>query len=131
MRKPLLYKVPSGKSVGDAAIALQAAAQTHGYSVMQVYNLTEIMAQKGVVFAHECLIFEVCNPQQAGKVLTEDIGISTALPCRISIYEKGGSTMLATTKPTTVMAMFNVPQLEPVALEIEDDIIRIMKQAAV
>jgi len=41
------------------------------------------------VFAHECLVFEVCQPQQAeGKVLNENMSVSTALPgCRISIYE--------------------------------------------
>jgi uncharacterized protein (DUF302 family) len=51
-----------------------------------------------------------------------------ALPCRISIYEEGGKTILETVKP--LLAMFRVPQLEPVAQEVEDAIIRIMKEAA-
>ena len=50
------------------------------------------MAKKGVEFAHECLIFEVCQPQQAKKVLDENMSVSTALPCRISIYEEDGKT---------------------------------------
>jgi uncharacterized protein (DUF302 family) len=56
--------------------------------------------------------------------------ISTALPCRISVYEEGGKTMLATLKPTALLAMFNMPQLEQVAQEVEDTIIKIMKEAA-
>ena len=85
--------------------------------------------KKGVAFAHECLIFEVCQPQQAKKVLDENMSVSTALPCRISIYEENGKTILATLKPTTLLAMFNVPQLEKVAQEVEATIVKIMKEA--
>ena len=87
------------------------------------------MAKKEVEFAHECLIFEVCQPQQAKKVLEQNMSISTALPCRISIYEEGGKTILATLKPTTLLAMFNTPQLKGVAQEVENTIIKIMKEA--
>ena len=97
---------------------------------MQVHNLKETMAKKGVEFARECLIFEVCQPQQAKKVLDENMSVSTALPCRISIYEEGGKTILATLKPTTLLAMFNMPQLKAVAQEVEDTIVKIMQKAA-
>jgi uncharacterized protein (DUF302 family) len=88
------------------------------------------MAKKGVEFARECLIFEVCQPQQAKKVLEENMSISTALPCRISIYEEGGKTVMATLKPTVLLAMFHTPHLEGVAQEVEDTIVKIMKEAA-
>jgi uncharacterized protein (DUF302 family) len=91
---------------------VQAAVQANHFGVMQVHNLKETMAKKGVDFARECLIFEVCQPQQAKKVLDQNMSVSTALPCRISIYEEGGKTILATLKPTTLLAMFNAPQLE-------------------
>jgi hypothetical protein len=32
----------------------------------------------------------VCQSKQAKKVLDENMSVSTALPCRISIYEEGG-----------------------------------------
>jgi uncharacterized protein (DUF302 family) len=88
------------------------------------------MSKKGVDFARECLIFEVCQPQQAKKVLDENMSISTALPCRISIYEDSGKTILATLKPTKLLAMFNELQLEKVAQEVETTIIKIMNEAA-
>ncbi len=64
------------------------------------------------------------------KVLEENMSVSTALPCRISIYQDGGKTILATLKPTALLAMFNTPQLERVAQEVEDTILKIMKEAA-
>ena len=97
---------------------------------MQVHNLKESMAKKGVEFARDCLIFEVCQPQQAKKVLDENMSVSTALPCRISIYEESGKTVLAALKPTLLLAMFNTPQLQGVAQEVETTMVKIMQEAA-
>ena len=126
----MLVKVSTDKTVSKAAVALEAAVQANHFGVMQVHNLKETMAKKGVEFERECLIFEVCQPQQAKKVLDQDMRVSAALPCRISIYEEGGKTILATLKPTTLLAMFGSPQLEGVAQEVEDTIVKIMKEAA-
>jgi len=124
----MLFKLPTDKTVSEAADALHAAVQANHFGVMQVHNLKETMAKKGVEFSRECLIFEVCQPQHAKKVLDEDMSVSTALPCRISIYEEGGKTILATLKPTTLLAMFNMPQLKGVAQEVEDTLVKIMKE---
>ena len=126
----MLVELSTDKTVSEAAAALQAAVQANHFGVMQVHNLKETMAKKGVEFARECLIFEVCQPQQAKKVLDGNMSVSTALPCRISMYEEGGKTILATLKPTTLLAMFNAPQLEGVAREVEDTIVKIMQEAA-
>jgi uncharacterized protein (DUF302 family) len=126
----MLVKFSTDKTVSETAVALEAAVQANHFGVMQVHNLKETMAKKGVEFAPECLIFEVCQPQQAKKVLEQNMSVSTALPCRISIYEEGGKTILATLRPTTLLAMFNAPQLERVAQEVEDTIVKIMKEAA-
>ncbi len=126
----MLVKISTNKNVSEAAAALQTAVQANHFGVMQVHNLKETMAKKGVEFARECLIFEVCQPQQAKKVLDQNMSVSTALPCRISIYEEDGKAVLATLKPTTLLAMFNAPHLKGVAQEVEDSIMKIMKEAA-
>jgi hypothetical protein len=82
------------------------------------------MTKKGVEFARECLIFEVCQPQQLKEVLEQNMSVSTALPCRISIYKEGGKAILTTLKPTTLLAMFNTQQLKGVAQEMEDTIVK-------
>ena len=126
----MLVILSTDKTVSEAAVALEPAVQANHFGVMQIHNLKETMAKKGVEFERECLIFEVCQPQQAKKVLDQNMSVSTALPCRISIYEEGGKTILATLKPTTLLAMFNAPQLEGVPREVENTIIKIMKEAA-
>ena len=126
----MLFKLSTQKTVCEAATALQATVEANHFGVMQIHNLKETMTKKGVEFAHECLIFEVCQPQQAKKVLDENMSVCTALPCRISIYEEDGKTILATLKPTTLLALFKTPELKRVAQEVEDTIVKIMKEAA-
>lgn len=126
----MLIQLDTDKTVKAAAEALHIAVAANQFGVMHFHDLKETMWKKGVELAHECLIFEVCQPMQAKKVLDENMSISTALPCRISIYEEGGKTILATLKPTTLLAMFNTPQLNDVAQEVEDTILKIMTEAA-
>ena len=103
----MLVRLSTDKTVNEVAAVLPAVVQANHFGVMQVHNLKETMAKKGVEFDRDCMIFEVCHPQQAKKVLDENMSISTALPCRISIYEQGGKTILATLKPTALLAAFN------------------------
>jgi len=126
----MLIKLTTEKSVTDAGAALQLAVAANHFGVMQVHNLQETMQKKGVDFSNECLIFEVCQPQQAKKVLDANMSVCTALPCRISIFQEGGKTTLATLKPTTLLAMFDSPKLNDVAQEVEDTLVQIMKDAA-
>lgn len=126
----MLIKISSAKSLQRIALDLPAAIQANNFGLMHTHNLRETMARKGVPFARECLVFEVCNPLQAKKVLEGDMAISTALPCRISVYEEAGQTVLATLRPSTLLALFQAPQLAPIAAEVEAAIMKIMRQAA-
>ena len=76
----MLITICTDMTVSETAAALQAAVQANHFGVMQVHNLKETMAKKGVEFTRECLIFEVCQPQQAKRVLDQNISVSTALP---------------------------------------------------
>jgi uncharacterized protein (DUF302 family) len=125
----MLIKLSTDKTVSEVAAALQIAVPAHHFGIMQVHNLQESMTEKGVEFSRECQIFVVCQPQQAKKVLEQNMSISTALPCRISLYREDGKTVLATLKPTTLLAMFNSPQLAGAAQEVEDTIMKIMQEA--
>ena len=88
------------------------------------------MKKKGVDLAMEGRVFEVCNPHQAKKVLESEGAVSTALPCRISVYGSEGKYTSATMLPTELMKGFGNAELEPVAKEVEDVIVRMMRDAA-
>ena len=126
----MVFEVTSTKSLSAIGEALQDAAARHKFGIITVHDLKETMKKKGVEFAGECMIYEVCNPHQAKKVLEANGAVSTALPCRISVYRSGGEYKLATILPTAMMALFGDPELEPVAREVEDVITAMMRESA-
>jgi len=63
-------------------------------------------------------------------VLETNLEISTALPCRISVYEEGGVTKLATIKPIAMIELYGTPGLQAVAKEVEATLTDIMAEAA-
>lgn len=120
----------SDSPLDDVCARLPEISQKHTFGVLGVHNLKEKMASKGVDFARECRIFEVCNPQQAKSVLERSMAVSTALPCRISVYEQDGQTVLATIKPTTLLSLFDAPGAADAARSIEQTMIEILDEAA-
>ncbi|TAN22136.1 MAG: DUF302 domain-containing protein [Acidobacteria bacterium] len=127
----MLYQVKSTKPIAQIGRDLEAAAQRNKFGVMAVHDLKAKMQEKGVDFASECMIYEVCNPQQAKNVLDVNPQISTALPCRVSVYpDPSGGVTLATMRPTAMIEMFHTPGLQAVAQEVEAAIIQIMDEAA-
>ena len=126
----MLHIVESKKPLVDVARDLEQAVTRHKFGVLGVHDLKAKMAEKGVPFARECRVFEVCNPHQAKKVLEANLEISTALPCRISVYEEGAATKLATIKPTAMIELYATPGLQAVAREVEATLEAIIAEAA-
>ncbi len=126
----MLLIVESKKPLEQVAKDLEDAVTRHKFGVLGVHDLKATMAKKGVDFARECRIYEVCNPHQAKKVLETNLEISTALPCRISVYEDRGGVKLATIRPTTMIELYATPGLEAVAKEVEETLEAIMAEAA-
>lgn len=125
----MLYEKIVQGSVDEMIGKLETATVAHQFGVLGVHNLKQKMADKGVAFGPECRVLEVCNPGKAKTVLEADLSISNALPCRISVYEAGSSVVVSTMKPTILIGLFDRPELEPVAREVEETLIRIIDSA--
>lgn len=126
----MLFEVETHKTLAEIDQGLQEAAARHKFGILAVHNIRETMKKKGVEFGGECLIYEVCNPVQASKVLEANPAISTALPCRISVYCAGSGYKLAAILPTAMLGWFGTPGLSEVAAEVEAVIKQMMREAA-
>ncbi len=126
----MVYQLQSTRSLGEIERGLEESATRNRFGILMVHDLRETMRKKNVHLEMECRIYEVCNPQQAKKVLEADGAISTALPCRISVYGSPGQYTLATMLPTEMMKVFNRPEVAPVAEEVERVIRDMMHSAA-
>ncbi len=126
----MLYIVESKKEVDTAARDLEEAVKRNKFGVLHVHDLQKTLKEKGVDFPNACKILEVCNPQRATQVLTSNMAVNMALPCRISVYREGGKTKIGMIRPTALLALFpGAPELKPVAEEVERETVRMIDEA--
>ena len=79
------------------------------FGVLHVHDLQKTLQEKGVDFPNACRILEVCNPQRAVQVLTGNMTMNMALPCRISVYQEQGKTKIGMIRPTALLRSSREP----------------------
>ncbi len=126
----MYYIVDSSKTFEQASADLDAAVKRNGFGVLHVHDLGNTLRSKGQAFTEECKVFEVCNPAQAAKVLSTDMRLNMALPCRISVFTEQGKTKIGLIKPVQMLSSLSQdPALATVAREVEDKTILMVNEA--
>lgn len=126
----MYYIVESKKSFEQASTDLETAVKNHKFGVLHVHDIGATLRSKGLEFTNECKVFEVCNPGQAAKVLSTDMRLNMALPCRISVYTEKNKTMIGLIKPMQMLsALSQDPKLVQVAKEVEAETIKMVDEA--
>ena len=126
----MYYIVQTNKPFNQASTDLEAAVLRHGFGVLHVHDLGATLRSKGIAFEEECKVFEVCNPGQAAKVLSVDMRLNMALPCRISVFTEKGKTQIGLIKPVPMLSTLSQdPSLVQVAKEVEDKTIQMVDEA--
>jgi uncharacterized protein (DUF302 family) len=124
------FIVNTSKTVDQASKDLEAAVVNNKFGVLHVHDLKATMQKKGVDFSNECRIFEVCNPHKANAVLSNDMSLNMALPCRISIWEEDGQVKIGTLSPSKLLSVLSdSAELKKVADEVEESIKKIIGEA--
>lgn len=125
----ILYSKETTDTVDSVGKRLEEAVKAHKFGVIAVIDLKAKMTEKGVEFSKPCKVYEVCNPVQAKRVLENDMSIATALPCRIAVYQENNRVKVATMLPTQMLGLFSVPELAPVAQDVEQNIKAMIDEA--
>ena len=126
----MLYVIDTPKDVETATRDLEEAVKRNKFGVLHVHDLQKTLKEKGVDFPNACRILEVCNPQRAVQVLTGNMGMNLALPCRISVYQEGGTTKIGMIRPTALLALFpGAADLKTVAEDVERETMRMIDEA--
>ncbi|MCD4786977.1 MAG: DUF302 domain-containing protein [Desulfobacterales bacterium] len=126
----MYYVVNTDKTFEQASIDLESSVKSLGFGVLHVHDLGETLRNKGIDFKENCRVFEVCNPIQAAKVLSMDMRLNMALPCRISVFTEEGSTKIGLIKPAQMLAALSEnPELLEVANEVEEKTIQMVNKA--
>jgi uncharacterized protein (DUF302 family) len=119
------------KSFEEACSDLKAAVASHDFGLLAVHDLAATLRSKNINFSENCRVFEVCNPQQAAKVLKTDMSLNMALPCRISVYTEAGQTRIGMIKPADLLRdLSGLPELMDIAHEVDSSMTAMILEAA-
>jgi uncharacterized protein (DUF302 family) len=126
----MYYIVETDKSFNQASTDLESAVTRHGFGILHIHDLGATLRNKNIAFDEECKVLEVCNPGQAAKVLSTDMRLNMALPCRISVFTEKGKTKIGLIKPVGMLsALSQDAALVQVAKEIEEKTIQMVNEA--
>lgn len=126
----MYYIVESGKAFEQAASDLEAAVKRNEFGVLHIHDLGNTLRSKGINFTGQCKVFEICNPVQASKVLSTDMRLNMALPCRVSVYIEQGKTKIGMIRPVPMLsALSRDATLVEVAQQVEAKIKQMMDEA--
>ena len=126
----MYYIVETSKSFEDASKDLEASVKNNGFGVLHIHNLGNTLRNKGIDFIEDCNVFEVCNPIQASKVLSIDMSLNMALPCRISVFTEKGRTRIGLILPAKMLsALSENEELAKIAQEVEEKTIKMIDEA--
>ncbi len=126
----IYYIVETEKTVEQAAADLEKSVANNKFGTLHIHKVSDILRSKGFDMKEEVHVFEVCQPGHAFKVLSHDLRINMALPCRISVYTEGGKTKIGMINPKLLLSMLpDAEALAPVANEVQTTMEAIINEA--
>lgn len=125
------FILDTSKPFEEACSDLKVAVASQNFGLLAVHDLAATLRSKNINFLENCRVFEVCNPQQAAKVLKTDMSLNMALPCRISVYTEAGQTRIGMIRPVDMLKdLSGFPELMDIAQEVDSSMRAMMLKAA-
>lgn len=123
------YTVSTNKTVEQAIEDLTDNLKKENFGVLWQLDMKEKLHEKDVELGMPYHILEVCNPVEAQRVLSENALVGYFLPCKLAVYEEGGSTRIGMPKPTALIGLVENEALMSIASDIEQRLISCVDQS--
>ncbi len=124
----IAYTIETDKPFDKVTEALETIPPNHSFRVLAVHDVRETLAEKG--FERGPLkIIEVCNAGFAHQALAKDTGVALFMPCRYSVYEQAGKTVVSLGRPSMIAQLMPGKELEDLAENVEQTLKAIMHEA--
>ncbi|WP_273128448.1 DUF302 domain-containing protein [Bacillus weihaiensis] len=114
------YTVETNKTIKEAISSLEISLKEEKFGVLWELDIKEKLQEKGLEFDSDYLVLEVCNPDEAQKVLKENLLVGYFLPCKIVVYSDNGKTKIGMPRPTALINLVNNEEVKKLARDIEE-----------
>jgi len=122
------YIQNSSKSVQEVVQSIEEISPNHKFGVLSVRDMKATLTSKGFDLKEECMIIDICNPSVAHTLLSEDLLLSSVLPCKISVCSQKGETIVIMNLLTQLIDDIN-PDFIKIAEETQNTLQTIINEA--
>jgi len=123
----MVYIEKTEKSVQEIVDAIKNIASEYKFGVLHIHNVKETLSSKGIDLKNECKILDVCNPIVANEFLTQDMSLSSIMPCKISVYTDNNETHIAMNSLVQLVDDIN-PDFIDLAQDTQNSLLEIIKK---
>ena len=106
----MIYTVKVPESSDNVKKEFEAKAKEVGFGLFNTYEFKKILQDKGFPIKKNITIYELCNPPGAQQAFEKLPELSVYLPCKISLYENNGMTILSTIGLEDIMNVVEVDE---------------------
>ncbi|MFB5197640.1 DUF302 domain-containing protein [Neobacillus sp. KR4-4] len=117
------YTVVTDKNMEEAIRSIEESLKEEKFGVLWSFDIKEKLQEKGLDYQKEFRVLEVCNPQEAYRILNENEMAGYFLPCKIVVYEDSGQTKIGMPKPSAFISLMNDGKMKQFAKDIENRLI--------
>jgi len=121
------HTVKTQKSIDNAITDLTENLKEIGFGVLETLDFKKILSDKGLEFADNYKLMEVCNPHLAKQVLEANPDLGLLLPCTIAVYQKDNENYISLARPTSLLSMVSDENLKISGEDIENGLIKIIE----
>ncbi|MBU2553324.1 MAG: DUF302 domain-containing protein [Bacteroidetes bacterium] len=89
-------KVEANQEIENISQQVPAKCEEYGFTLLTTYNYHEIVENKGFPIKQKVWIYEICVAKTAALMLTSNPNFSIFMPCKLSVYEENGKTIIST-----------------------------------
>lgn len=104
----MIYTIRTKDSITTIREEMASKAKGAGFGILKEYSFKELLKEKGHPIERDIFVFELCNPIAAQAALSAHPEVSVYLPCRISLYEQDGKTVLSTIGIDDILDSFDL-----------------------
>ena len=116
----LIYQRPTKLAFDEAIERVKQELKQRSFGVLWEFDMAKKLDENQLDLGAKFVVLEVCNPQKAHQVLTQEITVGYFLPCKMVVLEKDGQVHVGTINPSSLMAQLPGLDLSDVASEVEE-----------
>ncbi len=123
------HTVKTQKNIDNVISDLTENLKEIGFGVLETLDFKKILTEKGLEFADNYKLMEVCNPHLAKQVLDANPDLGLLLPCTIAVYQKDNENFISLARPTSLLSMASDENLKISGEDIENGLIKVIEDA--